>query len=355
MIEPFRGEDSTPTRFIQIDEDGYFMMDGLKVSDAEIGRSWISSVRMDDRGRAWCTVDGQAVLIEAFDQPFVAHDIEITDDGDFFITVPYGHREAIQAESFCVDEWDRFLGRTKSGVPFALSRAAQVHFFNLADEFDDMSITIRGKKYETPAWLRENPDANNSNWWSEIYRNEEPRWELGAPSVALPLLVPRLKLQKSRILVAGAGSANDAAWFAQQGHLVTAVDFSEEAITRAQAKYQHIEGLKFLRADVFHLPESMAGGFDIVFEHTLYCAITPGRRSELVKVWRRVLSENGFLMGVFFAMDKPVGPPFGGSEFEIRNRLAKSFRPLYWTRLRESLPKRLGHELFVYAQKLNAF
>jgi hypothetical protein len=59
-------------------------------------------------------------------------------------------------------------------------------------------------------------------------------------------------------------------------------------------------------------------------------------------------------------MDKRTGPPFGGSEWELRSRLQshasqKGFRILYWNRLRDSKPERLGQELFVYAQKLDNF
>lgn len=341
------------TRFIQIDEEGYFKFDDIRVSDSEVGRDWLASLRMDDRGRAWCEVDGELVLVEAFDEPYVALDIEKTPNA-WKLTLPYGHTENAPLDSLTVDEWDRFHGRTERGVPFVLSRAAQARLFNSVDEFDDESFTIEGRRFETRPWLQENPDVNQSNWWSEIYRTEEePRWDLGAPSHALAKFVPKMKLPRMRVLVPGAGTANDAAWFAEQGHIVTAVDFSEEAIARAKAKFGHLQNLKFIRADIFELPDKMPGEFDLIFEHTCYCAITPSRRAELVRAWRRLLSEKGLLMGVFFVMDKTYGPPYGSTEWEIRARLIKNFRPLYWTRLRDSLPKRLGHELFIYAEKLS--
>ena len=353
MIEP--GQQTEPTRFIQVDEDGYFKMDELRVSDAQAGRDWISSLEMDNRGRAWVTIEGKKILVEAFDEPFIALDIEKSDDGSWWISVPYGHKEKANLHAFSLDEWDRFHGRTERGVPFVLSRSAQARFFDTVDEYDDESITIGNERIETKAWLGDNPDVNQSEFWTNIYRTEEPRWELNAPAVALATLGPRLKLTRMRVLVPGAGTGNDAAWFAQQGHIVTALDMSEEAIARAKAKYGHLSGLTFQQADIFNLPSSMYSSFDLVFEHTLYCAISPTRRNELVKVWKRVLTENGHLMGVFFTMDKLQGPPYGGSEWEIRARLQKSFRALYWTRVRESIEKRLGHELFVYAQKVSPF
>jgi len=324
----------------------------MRVADAEAGRRWIASVRPDGRGSFLADIGEVTALVEAFDEPYAALDVE-KGPGAWTIHVPYGHQETFLLETLTLDEWDRFHGRTERGVPFVFSRAAQERFFNLLDGFEDDAITVDGRRIETKPWLQENPDADKESWWSDLYRNNESRWELNAPSQALPALVPRLKLQRSRILIAGAGSGNDAAWFAEQGHIVTAVDFSEEAVARARAKYGHLANLKFLQADVFNLPAEMTGAFDIVFEHTLYCAITPSKRNDLVKVWRRVLSDHGYLMGVFFAFDKPFGPPFGGSEWEIRARLEKNFRALYWTRLHDSIERRLGQELFIFAQKLN--
>lgn len=343
-----------PHRFIQIDENGYFMMENMRVADPEIGRGLLACLHMDAQGRVR-TVSGDApVLVEAFDEPLVALNLEKGPHLVWRLLMPYGHVEAFDPRSLTLDEWDRYHGHTERGIPFVLSRPAQAALFTLVDEFEDDSVTIDGQRIETRPWLAENPDVNRSEFWTTIYRTEEPRWDLGAPSHALPTLVPRLKLTKSRVLVLGAGSGHDAAWFAEQGHIVTAVDFSEEAITRATRKYGHLANLRFLRSDVFDLPASMNGSFDIVFEHTCYCAITPSRRSELVRVWRRMLADNGHLLGVFFTMDKAKGPPYGGSEWEIRARLEKTFRPLYWMRLRDSRESRLGLELFVFAQKPSA-
>lgn len=344
----------TPKRFIQIDEDGYFKMDDLRVADAEAGRDWMSRLKVDGMGRVIANIGGECVLVEAFDEAYIALDVEKGANADepWQITVPYGHKETFEIENLTLDEWDRFHGRTERGIPFVFSRSTQARFFDLLDGFDDDSITVSGKQIDIKPWLTENPDVSQSNWWTELYQSEQSRWDLNSPAPALTSLVPRLKLPRMRVLVLGAGSGNDAAWFAQQGHIVTAIDFSEEAITRAKRKYGDLPDLKFIKADVFQLPASMNQSFDLVFEHTLYCAITPSRRNELVKTWRRVLVDHGHLMGVFFTMDKPFGPPYGGTEWEIRSRLQKTFRPLYWTRLRDSIEQRLGLELFVYAQKL---
>ena len=351
-------ETQLPTRFIQIDEEDYFHMDGLRVADADAGRGWLSSLIVDRRGRFWIRMGEEFIFVEAFDEPYVALDVKRTGThaiGAWSLTMPYGHEESFSLQSLSLDEWDRFHGRTSRGVPFVLSRSAQARFFNDVDDYDDDGIMVDGVRIATRPWLTENRDADKPDWWSHIYRTEEPRWDLAGPTPVLSQVVPQLKLQRSRVLVLGAGRGHDAAWFAEQGHIVTAVDFSEEAINAARAKYLHLPNLNFLQADVFHLPVEMNGNFDIVFEHTLYCAISPNRRADLARVWRRVLGENGHLLGIFETRDKVAGPPFGGSEWEVRSRLQKGFRPLYWMRLRVSKESRAGQEFFVYSQRLPTF
>lgn len=337
-------------RYIQIDVEGYVTFDGIRVADEDYGRELLQNLKMDERGVAHIFTDNQDVLVESFDDPLVVRTIDRKGD-QFFARLPYNWEIAFSFETLSVDPWDRFHGRTEAGVPFVLSRAAQSQLFESVDEFDDDSLTIGGKKYFPGPWLIPNADINKPDFWTKIYKEEVPPWELGKEAAALSVILPQLKQPRSRVLILGAGSGHDAAFWARAGHIVTAVDFSTEAIEQAQKNYGTQKDLKFLQADIFKLPKEYHGQFDIVFEHTCYCAITPDRRNELVQVWLRCLAERGHLLGVFFTRDKPIGPPWGGSEWEIRERLKKNFDFRYWTRWHQSIPRRQGYELVVWAQK----
>jgi hypothetical protein len=118
----------------------------------------------------------------------------------------------------------------------------------------------------------------------------------------------------------------------------------------AKNRYGDIPGIKFQTGDAFSLPESFNTSFDMVFEHTLYCAISPQKRDELVRCWRKVLVPQGQVLGVFFVFDRSGGPPFGGSEWELETRLGANFNFLYWTRWRLSPQERQGSELVALAQ-----
>lgn len=340
-------------RYIQIDEEGHFHFEGVRVSDADYGATLFSGLYMDETGRCRCKTNDVDVWVEAFDAPLVAANVERDDSSTWELILPYGYSESFHLNTLTLDEWDRFHGYTVRGIPFVFSRAAQSEFFNLVDDYDDDTITVSGHTYHLPSWLNPRPETGASEFWNHIYRTEYPGWELNQPHPALPAFLPKLKLSRSRVLVLGAGSGNDAAFFAAQGHIVTAVDFSHEAVARARAKYGTQPDLTFLQADAFQLPQELSGQFDLIFEHTFYCAIDPVRRNEVVKIWRRALVPGGHVLGVFFAYDKPTGPPFGGSEWELRARLKGAFRPLYWMRLRNSPPKRTAREVLIYAEKIS--
>jgi SAM-dependent methyltransferase len=344
-------EAELPARFVQIDEDGHVMMGDIRTTDPEVGAEVLSQIEFAGNGAFVSRCGGVPVIVEAFDEPYVAAQVSVQDKV-WQIELPYYVDASFELSSLCLDEWDRFHGKTLDGIPFVFSRAAQATFFNLMEDFDDESVTYEEETYEIPPYYPENPEVKKSDYWTKIYQDEgNPGWNLGEPAEALKDMLPRLKLPKSRVLVLGCGEGHDAALFAQAGHVVTAIDFSEEAIDRAQKNYSHVPGLTFLRKDVFKLEPEFNKAFDIAFEHTCYCAVNPAERSKMVEVWRQVLHDQGQVMGVFFTMYKKQGPPYGGSEWELRQRLKDSFQFIFWGRWQKSLPGRQGKELFVLAHK----
>lgn len=339
-------------KYITIDEEGYFAFDGKKVDDETYGRELLKNIKPEEKNRFSTSLQGNKAWLEYFDAPLMAKHVRLKDATTGTIDLPYNSTADFEFKTLTSDEWDRFHGYTKDGIPFVFNRQAQYEFFDLLDGFDDDSITVKGKKYSIEPWLKPFADANKDKFWTNIYQTEEPGWELHGPTPVLKDIFPQIKISKSKVLVLGCGSGHDAAFFAEAGHVVTGVDISSEAINRAKEQYGKMENLSLIQGDAFKLPESWTGKFDLVFEHTCYCAITPERRNELIKSWRRVLAPQGHLLGIFFSMEKRDGPPFGGSEWEIRERLKDKFKFLYWTRWRNSIENRKGRELVVYARKV---
>jgi SAM-dependent methyltransferase len=344
---------SLPDRYLAIDEEGYALFGETRVTEEATGAQILNGLKFAENNAFMTSVGGVDAFVEAFDEPLVIQMLDAPAEG--FATwqaqAPYQTRFHFSLDSLTVDEWDRFHGVTSQGMPFVFTRKAQAAFFDLLEEFDDDSVTFGGKRHPIAPWMSSEAAVQTAKYWTDIYRNETPGWELNRPAPALAEMLPRMKLPKMRVLILGAGSGNDAAFFAEHGHVVTAVDFSEEAVKRGREKYGHLQNLKWVQSDAFKLPTDWTHSFDLIFEHTFYCAIAPEKRADLVAQWRRLLAPGGQLMGVFFTMERRIGPPFGGSEWELRERLKKHFQFDFWGRWHQSEDRRQGKELFVFAQK----
>lgn len=339
-----------PTRSIQIDEEGFGLSGDIRIQDPLVGFELLKNLQLHQGGTLLSTFGGVPVIVEAFDEPLVAVNLT-AEEGVWTLNFPYDFSAEFDLDTLSVDEWDRFHGYTHDKIPFVFSRSAQAAFFNLVDEYGDDFIEYKGKTIDIPPYWRDISQVEDASFWTEIYQTSpNPGWNLGEPAEALKDMMPRLKISKCRILVLGCGEGHDAAFFAQNGHVVTAVDISSEALARAKKLYGHLANIEFVEANVFGLPRDFDQAFDIVFEHTCFCAINPQKRQDLVKVWNRVLAPGGHLMGIFFTFEKRSGPPFGGSEWEIRKRLT-GYHPIFWGRWPKSVPARQGKELFVYCKK----
>lgn len=340
-------------KFITIDEAGYLDLNGLRVTDEEYGRTLLQNLTpLDNQSKAFVTLDGsEKIFVEAFDEPFVARQV-IRDGPKFFIQLPYQLKFEFDPSLITLDEWDRFHGVVNS-IPFVMSRPAQNEFFNLLDAFDDDSITINKKKINTAPLFQPLQNINEENFWSDVYKstNNNPPWNLNSPHPFLATTLPQLKIPKSKILVLGCGYGHDAAFLAKAGHFVTAVDFSPQAIEGAKKLYGDIQNLKFERHDAFLLPAHFENAFDIVFEHTFFCAIDPGKRNEIIKIWKNCLVETGHILGLFFVHHSYNAPPFGATEWELRERLKSRFQFLYWSRWRQTSARTTTMELILYAKR----
>lgn len=120
-----------------------------------------------------------------------------------------------------------------------------------------------------------------------------------------------------RVLIPGAGTGYEARLFAERGHDVTAIDFSDAAIEAAQRR-----GHRVVKADFFAYGEK---GFDLVYERAFLCAL-PRR---LWPAWASRMAElvhpGGELAGFFYLDDNERGPPFGTSEHALRGLRAGAF------------------------------
>lgn len=182
-------------------------------------------------------------------------------------------------------------------------------------------------------------------YWQSAYDEGRTRWDIGDAAPAWAELLRLHPLPVGRALVLGAGRGHDALWFAARGDQVTAVDFAPSRV-EASRDAANAAGLSVdvRQMDLFDLPKSGLPPFDLVIEHTCFCAIEPQRRQEYVSVVTAMTKPGGHFVGVFFWQTPPDGPPFQTSEAEIR----KLFTPAFEIERLEpnpvSIPPRAGRE-----------
>ncbi len=333
------------------------MSNSIRWTDESVGFEFLKAIQRAESG-AWISqIDGECVYLENFDEPLVAQTVNLNSKFEIELTFPYGFESTSPLAALKLDEWDRFCGLTHEKVSFVLSRKAQFQFFELLEDHSDDSFFYNGVEFFPKPPFLDNSEASVADFWSELYeaaflQGDKPRWDLGTHHPALDSLSAQIKIPRCRVAVLGSGRAHDAAFFAKQGHIVTAFDMSEVALKEAQKLYSHLPNLKLEKMDLFALPQKFDGKFDLIFDHTCFCAVEPSRREELVKIWRRMLAPQGQVLGIFFVFNKSFGPPYGSSEWELKQRFQSHFRSLYWTRWKFSPKQRQGTELVVFMDKV---
>ena len=162
--------------------------------------------------------------------------------------------------------------------------------------------------------------------WQERYQTEDTPWDKGEPA---PGLLDWLKKQTldpdARVLVPGCGRGHDAAAWAKAGFDTTGMDLAEIALSDAREKYESLPNLAFFPGNF--LDEKPQEPYDVIFEHTLYCAIDPARREDYAKSLSNWLKPGGYFLAIhfIFPLDEE-GPPFGASKDEIINRFQTNFK-----------------------------
>ena len=161
--------------------------------------------------------------------------------------------------------------------------------------------------------------------WQERYQTEDTPWDKGEPA---PGLVDWLKKHtlhpETRVLVPGCGRGHDASAWANAGFDTTGMDLAEIALSDAREKYESLPNLAFFPGNF--LDEKPQEPYDLIFEHTLYCAIDPARRKDYAKSLPNWLKPGGYFLAIhfIFPLDEE-GPPFGASKDEIINRFQTNF------------------------------
>ena len=166
-------------------------------------------------------------------------------------------------------------------------------------------------------------DSSQPEFWDTRYRGGTTPWDAGAvPKRLAQWLVAEPRAM--RVLVPGCGSGYEVRLFAERGHDVLAIDFSDAAVEAARRTLGNLAN-RVRKADFFALDEAP---FDLVYERTFLCALPRRMWPQWAERISALVRPGGRLAGFFFIDDNPRGPPFGTSPRQLNQLLGKTFASL---------------------------
>jgi SAM-dependent methyltransferase len=177
-------------------------------------------------------------------------------------------------------------------------------------------------------------DSSRPDFWDTRYRDGTTPWDAGGVP---PRLLAWLGKETSRlrVLIPGCGSGYEIEAFAERGHDVLGIDFSDEVAKRSRVR----------KADFFRLDEPP---FDLVYERTFLCALPRRLWDEWGRKIAAMVRPGGRLAGFFYLNDNERGPPFGISLSRLNELLEGAFVREENENIppEQSVPVLAGHEVW---------
>ena len=191
--------------------------------------------------------------------------------------------------------------------------------------------------------------------WARRYEADDTPWDIGGPHPELSIRLQDGRLAPSadaaRALVVGAGLGHDALAFARRGWEVTAIDAVADLEARVGPLLER-EGGRYLIGDALTYEDDAP--FDLVWDHTFFCAIDPSSRRAWGERAGDLLAPGGSFASLVFPVGKPEeegGPPHGMTADDVREALGSLFRVAEHTSVDRPVPRRTWREEWLQLTK----
>ncbi|MGB3150722.1 MAG: methyltransferase domain-containing protein [Maribacter sp.] len=189
---------------------------------------------------------------------------------------------------------------------------------------------------------------NEQKYWTRRYQDKSTGWDIGYTSTPLKTYIDQMKDKTVSILIPGAGNAYEAEYLWQNGFKnVHVMDISQVPLAAFQKRNPDFPAEQMFVTDFF----KHQGTYDLILEQTFFCSFVPTDENRYAYAIQmaNLLKPNGKLVGVWF--DIPLTydlekRPFGGNKELYLSYLTPYFKTITFDRCHNSIPPRLGNELF---------
>ena len=184
--------------------------------------------------------------------------------------------------------------------------------------------------------MEKDVDSAHPDFWTIRYAAGKTPWDFGGVPAALKSFLASSSAP-GRVLIPGCGSGYEVQAFHAAGYDVTAIDFSPAAVDQAKRVLGALAE-KVIHGDFFTYDFGQRR-FDLIYERTFLCSMTPSRWPEYVNRMAELLSPGGRLIGVFlYGQRSSSGPPFPLTEREAEHLFKKRFERVRSEAMTDSLP-----------------
>ena len=188
--------------------------------------------------------------------------------------------------------------------------------------------------------------------WQRHYDENDLGWDLGEVAPPFVSMLESNTITPGKTLVPGCGRGHEVIFLAENGFDVTAVDYSKGAVNHLNSVIQERQlSSQILCLDFFTLDSTHDGLYDLLIEHTFFCAISPIQRPLYVSAVTRALKKNGMIAGLFYHTEQEGGPPFNTTRDDIIKYFSDSFEIRELAQAKNSAEQRKDKEWLVILTK----
>lgn len=180
------------------------------------------------------------------------------------------------------------------------------------------------------------------DFWHEKWRKREIGFHEGRPNALLERYWAGLGVPAGgRVLVPLCGKAVDLFWLAAQGHRVTGIELSEQAVREFFAEqglepeedllgpYRRLRaaGIELLCGDFFRLPELALDDVAAVYDRAALIALPPPLRERYARTLQEALPQrlSMLLITYVYPQEEMDGPPFAVTAAEVERLYGSAF------------------------------